>query len=164
MMGHLKNERGLTLVELLAVFVILGIVSSLAYSVLMNGFKAYDRIEIESKLRDEADIIMAELISELYTLKESEINNKRLPEGDSNNYYFELTDGNKVGFYEGKVLLKSKQTSSLQTGEIKLSEESKIVVKDAKKGLYKILLTVVYNDDDRKQTLMTESEISTIKD
>jgi len=158
MKHRLKNEHGLSLVELLAVFVILGILSTIAYTVIFSGYKAYDRINVESDLRDEADIIMAELISDLYTLKESEIANTPT----SSQPFFELKNGKKIGFDGGKVLLKAKTTNSLHSGKIKLHDDSKIMEED--EGLFHIYLTLEWDNGDRIQTLTTESVVSILKD
>lgn len=69
----LQNSNGITLVEILATIVILSIVSALAYSLLFQGYSNYQRIQAETELRDEADLIMASFIYELFTLKTSEI-------------------------------------------------------------------------------------------
>lgn len=159
----LNNEHGITLPELLAVFVILAILGTVIMSVLLSGFKSQARIQIESELRDEADIIMAELISDFYTLKSSEIEAEYLPEADSDNYYIELTDGSKIGFYEGKIHLKDNQTVSLTTDNVRLDEKSKIVSVDEDKGLYHIYLTLTCTGEEDRQKLTTESEIAIIK-
>lgn len=69
----LQNSNGITLVEILATIVILSIVSALAYSLLFQGYSNYQRIQAETELRDEADLIMASFIYELFTLKTTEI-------------------------------------------------------------------------------------------
>ena len=165
MKNKFKTERGITLPELLAVFVILGFLGTIIISFLISGFKSQARIQIESELRDEADIIMAELISDFYTLKNSEIEKEHLPKEGTNDYYIELTDGSKLGFFEGKVHLKAGTTVSLTTNQVKLDNtETKIEFADEQKGLYHITLTLVRAGEGEKQKLTTESEIAIIKD
>ncbi|GKW46803.1 prepilin-type N-terminal cleavage/methylation domain-containing protein [Planococcus sp. NCCP-2050] len=72
-MIRVKNESAISLVEVLATIVILSIVSALAYSLLFQGYSNYQRIQAETELRDEADLIMASFIYELFTLKTSEV-------------------------------------------------------------------------------------------
>ena len=158
-MKYLKNERGLSLVELLATLVITSMIGIIVYAILFNGFKTYDRVKIESELRNEADIIMAELISDLFTLRSSEIISKHLPQNHSNNYFIESNKG-ITGFYEGKVYLKDESTKALQTGLIKLGNDSKITEMD--NGRFHISLTLEWTEN--KQTLMTKSEVSIIND
>lgn len=69
----LNNSRGITLVELLATLAIVGIIGTLAYNVLFQGYSNYERIQAETKLRDEADLIMASFVREMFVLKEEEI-------------------------------------------------------------------------------------------
>ena len=54
----MKNERGITLVELLAVLAIGGIIIALLTSVFINGKKASDRGATNQMLQQEANYIM----------------------------------------------------------------------------------------------------------
>lgn len=69
----INNEKGLTLVELLATIVLMSIVGTLAYALLSQGYSNYQRVNAESELRDEADIIMSTLIKDLFSAKSSEV-------------------------------------------------------------------------------------------
>ncbi len=160
----LTSERGITLPELLAVFVILGFLSIVIISFLINGFKQQARLQIEAELRDEADIIMAELISDIYTLKKSDLKEEHFPQSGTNNYYFELLDGEKVGFIDGEIQLKSGDSVSLTTNKIVLEKQSKIELIDEAKGLYRITLVLKKAGEGVGQTLTTESEVSIIMD
>ncbi|WP_438311213.1 prepilin-type N-terminal cleavage/methylation domain-containing protein [Sporosarcina sp. FA9] len=53
----MRNERGLTLVELLAVLALVGIVMTLLISVFINGSKASNRIATNQQLQQEANYI-----------------------------------------------------------------------------------------------------------
>lgn len=68
----IKSESGVTLVEVLATLVIMSIIGTLAYSLLFQGYDNYNRVKIETELRDEADIIMANYISDFYVMKKTE--------------------------------------------------------------------------------------------
>lgn len=68
-----NNNKGITLVELLATLVIVSIIGTLTYSVLFQGYSNYQRIQVESELRDEADLIMSSFIKEVFLLKNSEV-------------------------------------------------------------------------------------------
>ena len=155
------NERGLTLVEVLAVFVITAIIGLVAYSVLFSGFRTYDRVKVEASLRDEADLIMSELISEMFVLKESEIDEKQFPESGTKNYYIQTVDGKKTGFIDNKLVIKDEvKTHVLHNNLIKLGNETKI--EEIEPGQYRIVISLVSLENS--QTLTTESEIGTIKD
>lgn len=68
-----NNENGLTLVELLATLVLMSIVGALAYSLLSQGYSNYQRVNAESEMRDEADIVMSTLIKDLFSAKSNEV-------------------------------------------------------------------------------------------
>jgi prepilin-type N-terminal cleavage/methylation domain-containing protein len=55
----MKNDKGLTLIELLAAMTILLIISSLIYGVLIGANKNYQQISGKSNLEQEANIIIS---------------------------------------------------------------------------------------------------------
>lgn len=63
---RLKSEQGLTLIELIASLTVFSLVIGTIYSITMFGFRSYHQISIENSLRDEADIIMSSIITEMY--------------------------------------------------------------------------------------------------
>lgn len=73
MNNRLLNEKGLTLVEILAVVAISSIIMALATSLIVQSMKNQERITAEAQLRDEADIIMSMLMKDFFSLKETEI-------------------------------------------------------------------------------------------
>ncbi|MFB9325198.1 prepilin-type N-terminal cleavage/methylation domain-containing protein [Paenibacillus aurantiacus] len=62
-----RDERGLTLIELIASLTLLSVVLGILYSSITFGMSAYNKIRIENSLRDEGDLIMSSIISKLYT-------------------------------------------------------------------------------------------------
>jgi Tfp pilus assembly protein PilE len=57
----MKNEKGITLIELLVTLSILMLISSLIYGVLIGVNKNYQQISEKSNLRQEANIILSTL-------------------------------------------------------------------------------------------------------
>lgn len=159
-MQHFKNENGLSLVELLAALVITVIIGMIGYAILFNGLKTYERVKVEADLRDEADLIMTELINDLFTLKETEIIKTYFPQSNSANYFIQLENGRKVGLIDGKISRKDGSQYIIQNESIKLSDQSKIV--ELEQGQYRIYLTLEWIKSN--QTLTTESEIGIILD
>lgn len=159
-MKHKTKEAGLTLVELLAALTLASIIAIIAYGILFGGFKTYDRVKTEIDLRDEADVIMATLMSDLFTLKESEIQERHLPEHGTNNYYLVLTDETKIGFYQGQVYVVDGVLSALQGQSMSLSSNTKM--SEVAPGQFHIFLTI--KDVASGKKLTTESEISIIND
>ncbi|MNU56413.1 hypothetical protein D3C71_455100 [compost metagenome] len=64
---RLKKDEGVTLIELIAALSLLAVVLGMIYSVAVFGFKSYHKISVENSLRDEADILMSSIITNLYT-------------------------------------------------------------------------------------------------
>ncbi|MCP8968493.1 PulJ/GspJ family protein [Ectobacillus ponti] len=62
-----RNERGVTLVEVLAALVLTVVISGILYSVFAAGLRTYNKIQTEGQLRDEADYMVARLMGELYS-------------------------------------------------------------------------------------------------
>ncbi|UQZ33816.1 hypothetical protein C2I18_09930 [Paenibacillus sp. PK3_47] len=69
------RQHGFTLIELIAAISLFAIVAGIIGSVTMFGFKSYQKITVENKLRDEADLVMSSIITELYTYGPEEIRN-----------------------------------------------------------------------------------------
>lgn len=69
---NLQNNKGLTLVEVMASIVIAVIIGLLSFTLFFKAIENYDAIELENKLRDEADLIMNLLIKNLYSAKETD--------------------------------------------------------------------------------------------
>lgn len=121
---RLTDNRGVTLVELLATIIIVSIVATLTYTILFQGYSNYQRVKVEAELRDEADLIMASLIKDIFTLKKSEVQLIQSCTNGASNAYLNVTKTHsvtgikaapyKTGLDNGKVIVKggSIQTSS----------------------------------------------------
>lgn len=71
----LRSDSGFTLIELIAALTIFSLVVGLISAVTMFGFRNYHKIKIENALRDEADIVMSSIMTELYTFGPDYIEN-----------------------------------------------------------------------------------------
>jgi prepilin-type N-terminal cleavage/methylation domain-containing protein len=80
----MRNERGITLVELMAVLAIIGIISTLIISVLVNGIKASNRNTTNQLLLQEAnhitEVIRKEYLKPDDSVIEIRINNSEVLE------------------------------------------------------------------------------------
>lgn len=85
-----KNERGLTLVELLASIVLLSIISIFIFSIVTKTIENNRIIQQETMLRDEADIIVSKFIKTLYSTKQGYI--IRNTTNSVGNSYIEVTN------------------------------------------------------------------------
>lgn len=112
----LRNSEGITIVELLATLVIVSIIGALSYSILSQGYANYQRIQVETQLRDEADLIMASLLKDLFVLKESEIASVENCNDSVKSSYLNVTkqgtlpsSSYKTGFEGSKVYVKGNE-------------------------------------------------------
>ncbi|MEJ8303628.1 type II secretion system protein [Saccharibacillus sacchari] len=62
----LKREEGVTLIELLAVLSLMGIILGVISTTIFFGFRSYNQVSIENRLREESDVLMSSIITELY--------------------------------------------------------------------------------------------------
>ncbi len=60
-----QNEKGMTLIELLAALFIFGMVVSILFSFLMMSVSMYKRVTVESQMRNQGDALYSQLITEL---------------------------------------------------------------------------------------------------
>lgn len=126
----LHSQKGITLVEVLLAVVIASLIVGIAYAILFQGLDTYHRVTQETKLRDEADIIMTNFIQVLYPLKLSDIKEIHFNESSSNNYYFTTNDDKKTGFIDGKVVVNDRELTlaediELSVGKAKITEMDK---------------------------------------
>lgn len=66
MKRFVNNEKGLSLLELLAAMTISTFILAAIYGVFLSGIKTYQRIGIENELRSEADYMMTIVLNNLY--------------------------------------------------------------------------------------------------
>lgn len=59
------NEKGMTLIELLAALLIFGMVASILYSFMLMGVSMYKRVTVETQMRNQGDALYSQIISEL---------------------------------------------------------------------------------------------------
>lgn len=69
----INNESGVTIIEVLLGLTITIFVSSILYGALLSGMKAYEKIGIEWKMRDEADLVVTQIQESLYRFKVDDI-------------------------------------------------------------------------------------------
>ncbi|MNC11747.1 hypothetical protein D3C76_72770 [compost metagenome] len=65
--NFLRREQGFTLIELIAALSLFSLVAGLIYGVMMFGVQSYQRVTMENTLRDESDLLMSAIITEMYT-------------------------------------------------------------------------------------------------
>ncbi|CQR48020.1 hypothetical protein BN1058_02360 [Paraliobacillus sp. PM-2] len=98
----LKNERGITLVELLAVLAILSIVIALISSAHLFGQKQYIKQTDEIETQDEVRFVMSQLTTDLRSVTENKIMKKEN----------ELIIGNHTYRHSGNTLYRNNDAVS----------------------------------------------------
>lgn len=152
----LKNEKGVTLTELLAAIVLAAIIGIIGYNILFSGFSTMERVKTEAALRDEADLIMASFIEELYTKKMPEI---QFHHSEDGNYYFfsETNPEYRTGFIAGEPYVNDRKI--MLRDDIGLSKDE-TTIEDLGGGRFRITISLKSLEND--QTLETMSEIRLI--
>ena len=160
----IKNERGLTLIELLAATALTAIIAIFAFSILMKGIQHYNTISTDTAFRDEADLLMSSLLKDLYTTKESQITKTNFPEQNISNHFFEINKTGtklKTGFINKELHIQGKVIPVVNTA-IQITENSRIDANPDGDGVYKITLEL--RMPLKNQTVRFENEIRTIND
>jgi prepilin-type N-terminal cleavage/methylation domain-containing protein len=100
-----KNEKGITLIEVLATLAILGIISSLIFGVFIGVNKKYNKISQQNNLEQEANLILTTLKN--YHLSN---NNYKIAYDSNNNSYY-------IGTSSPDTLLGSNNLKTLKIDE-----------------------------------------------
>ncbi|WP_419958659.1 type IV pilus modification PilV family protein [Psychrobacillus psychrotolerans] len=146
-LNYFNNQKGITLMEILAALVITAFISLLATNILLNGIERYNKITQDTFLRDESDYLMSQLIKEIYTTKSSNIIGVVNPTVNSSDSFLQIKTGdtqtNKTGFIKntntGKVEVVIKnQPIPMSNRNVLIDPTSKIILQND--GGYLIIL------------------------
>lgn len=158
---YIKNQNGLSLLELIASLFLSVTIAILAFSLIFKGFEHYEHIKVVNNLRDEADFLMAELVKEIYTTKETEI--IQAPDKTKNIYYFSIqktsTVKTKSGFDSGQLYI-SDELIKVGNKDIIISNKSYIHKNEP--GLYEIHLALI--NQKNKKEISFLNHVRTIND
>lgn len=181
MLKKLQNDKGITLVELLATLVIISIIGALSYSILFHGYSNYQRIQAETQLRDEADLIMSSFIKDMFVLKGNEIisletsctnglstsliNVQRVNPDNPE----EVVEGYQTGFKDGKVIVKD-QPVEFYNNTVILQKEIcgethfNLITEEKENKEYKINFTLQTMKGKNPHTMEFENTVQVIND
>ncbi|WP_172198309.1 type II secretion system protein [Saccharibacillus qingshengii] len=93
--AKLHREEGVTLIELIAVLSIMSIILGIISTTIFFGFRSYNRISVENNLRDQGDVLMSSIITELYTSAPDRV--YPLTDDSGNTYGIQLVEENADG-------------------------------------------------------------------
>ncbi|WP_136604245.1 PilW family protein [Paenibacillus dokdonensis] len=60
-----RNEKGMTLIEVVVALMILGMIMTILYAFLFMGISMYKRITVDTQIRNQGDIMFSQVITEL---------------------------------------------------------------------------------------------------
>lgn len=163
-----EHEKGFTLIELIAAISLFAIVVGLIGSVTMFGFKSYHKITVENKLRDEADLVMSSIITQLYTFGSEEIKNTNsgitLMKSGSSPVQVQV-DGSDIVIGDKRIGPGSTDAlhldSSLTGSTIavtKVNQDIPNMTALYESGLVRIKLVLTYKSGDTEDTLSVDSQ------
>lgn len=161
-------EKGFTLIELIAAISLFAIVAGLIGSVTMFGFKSYHKITVENKLRDEADLVMSSIITQLYTFGSEEIKNinSGITLMRSGNSPVQIqVDGSDIVIGDTRVGPGSIDALHLDSSLIgstiavtKVNQDIPNMTALYESGLVRIKLVLTYKTGDTEDTLSVDSQ------
>ncbi len=167
---RIRQESGLTLVELLAVIMLLSLVFLLITPIIIKAMDNYENIKADTVLRDEADLILASIYRTLYTTKETDIRElkfkNKIKDDVFSDSYLLLKNDTKIGFIDGKFLLYD-QVVKASDKNIKIvtaidDEQDYSKLEKIEEGVYRI--TLVLKNERKNMVRIFENDIVTIKD
>lgn len=178
MLAKINNSKGITIVELLATLVIVSIVGTLSYSVLFQGYSNYQRIQAETEMRDEADLIMSSFIKDIFVLKSEEIEMESICSNDSSTTLMKITKLNpnnleeiieqyETGFKDGEVVVKDQPVrfynNSVTLLENECNGELHNLITEEKDNIeYKIKFTLKTTKGKQEHTMDFENTVQVI--
>ncbi|CAI6040870.1 prepilin-type N-terminal cleavage/methylation domain-containing protein [Cohnella sp. JJ-181] len=157
----LHEERGLTLVELIATVSVFSIVMLAIYGIIHFGLGTYHRITIENSLRDEGDLLMSSVITELYDFAPESVSqsidglklSKKAAEIGGNEDYIELKD--RAMYISGDKL--EIRSDVLDSSSIAVTCTASDEASACTAGLIEINLELSQTYDGRDQRLKLQS-------
>lgn len=171
----LRNNHGITLVEVLASIVLFAIISVLAINVFVKTSETANNVQTDTELRDEADVIMSRFVKTIYSTNQNtivrnttngndsyiEITNdlSKCPKDEKGNWIIDIACQNtlqKVGFQTidntTSILLKD-ENYRIENKDIRILPESKINGDPETASFYEIYLVLEKTIKQGNQTI-----------
>jgi prepilin-type N-terminal cleavage/methylation domain-containing protein len=157
MLNKVLNQKGLTLIESLLSVVLFSIIGTVVYFVLLNGLNTEKKIYNETLLRDEADLVMSQIIDNIYTAPASKV--KDASTGRQNVMVYEINKNTSktVGFIDNVPVING-QTISSEEFDFNGSSIAKVG-----KSI-KIILNVKSNKNEKAKPLTLQSQFGLLED
>lgn len=194
MSNYLNNEKGLTLIELLPVIAISAMIILFSTLLIVQTLNNQEKIAVEQSLRDEADVILASLMKDVFTLPESSVarvecgieqNNVQTPlscvtemeqvkqqmqqcgeqQGCKTYALIYLKDHKKIGFY-GEMIYTREQSFSVSNERVVLDSYYTIerVERNAATKQPAYIISFTLRHTGKNTTRMFRNELLTVND
>ncbi|RZT21578.1 PulJ/GspJ family protein [Fictibacillus sp. BK138] len=156
MLTKLLNQKGATLIEALLSLFLFSIIGTAVYFVLLNGVKTENKIYTETMIRDEADLVMSQIIDVLYTAPASKV--KDVSTGSQNLLvYQDESQTTSVGFAGHKPVIDGK---AISTNDFDF-KDSTIIKAD---NSIKIVLNIKSKKNKNARPLSLQSQFGLMKE
>ncbi|MDM5315091.1 prepilin-type N-terminal cleavage/methylation domain-containing protein [Fictibacillus sp. b24] len=157
MLNNLRNQKGLTLIESLLSLVLFSIIGTVVYFVLLSGLNTEKKIYNETLIRDEADLVMSQIIDALYTAPVSKVKNAST--GSQNVLVYEINQNSSktVGFLDHVPVIDGQPISS---GDYDFKDSS--IIKTGKS--VKVILNVKSKKNEQAKPLTLQSQFGLLEE
>ncbi|MBY6037052.1 prepilin-type N-terminal cleavage/methylation domain-containing protein [Fictibacillus nanhaiensis] len=108
----LLNEKGFTLIESLLSLVLFSIIGTVVYFVLLSGLHTEKKIYTETLIRDEADLVMSQIIDVLYTAPATKVKDAAPGNGSLLIYQKDAANNTTVGFVGQEPIINGQSIGS----------------------------------------------------
>ncbi len=157
MLNKLRNQKGLTLIESLLSLVLFSIIGTVIYFVLLSGLNTEKKIYNETLIRDEADLVMSQIIDVLYTAPVSKVKDDSTGTQSLLVYEINNTTSKTVGFINHVPVINGQSISSSD-----YDFKNSTIVKVGKS--VKITLNVKSNKNENAKPLTLQSQFGLMEE
>jgi prepilin-type N-terminal cleavage/methylation domain-containing protein len=155
MRNNLSNQKGLTLIETLLSLFLFSVIGTVVYFVLISGVSTENKIYNETLIRDEADLVMSQIIDALYTAPVSKV--KDISAGNRNLLIYEKGTPVTVGFVGDEPMIDGQPISS---GKFDFKDSSILKVGSS----VKVILNVKSKKNKNARPLSLQSQFGLMEE
>ena len=155
MLTKLLNQKGLTLIESLLSLFLFAVIGTVVYFVLVGGLNTENKIHNETLIRDEADLVMSQIMDSLYTAPSTKV--KDISAGNRNLLIYEKASPVTVGFIENEPVINGAPISS---GKFDFKDSSILKVGTS----VKIILNVKSKSNTSAKPLSLQSQFGLMEE
>ncbi|MBW4081637.1 type II secretion system protein J [Paenibacillus sp. S150] len=126
--NSLRSEKGVTLIELVVAITLFTTVAGLIYGVMMFGIRSYNQITVENRLRDDGDLLMSAIITEIYTFAPDMISSDSGLDSDGNNWSLITLRHSGSGADDKDIVIREGALYIVPSGSVTGEQDSRISI------------------------------------